>query len=103
MFDAISKKDNLANKIQAQKAPADNDITLIIINEISQFNQKQRKGKTVSKKKHAQDLNIFDYNVDLAVLEYIRQEIHKRKEPPLINICHTKKKKADVMLSNMTL
>lgn len=103
MYDIISKKENEANKLQAKHQPEIPEITLIIINEISQFNQRQRKGKPITKKRQAKDLNIFDYNVDLAALEYIRQEIHTKKEPNLMQIVHSKQTPGAVMLSNQAL
>ena len=55
-----------------------------------------------AKKKGSLDLNIFDYREDLPVLEFIRQELHKRKEPPLIQIT-SKGKQSQVTASNHTL
>ena len=57
----------------------------------------------MTKKRQAKDLNIFDYNVDLAALEYIRQEIHTKKEPHPMQIALNKQTPGAVMLSNQAL
>ena len=78
-MEQISKKEQHGGK-GGSKA----DLTQVIIDEIIAFNQRARVGK--SKKHNSKELCIFDTYVDLYVLEFIRQELHKKAAPVLTSV-----------------
>ena len=79
IMEQISRKEQHGGKGGSKPTQ---DLTQLIINEIIKFNK--RAGKS---KKHSQkDLCIFDPYVDLHVLEFIRQERHKKEVPALTQV-----------------
>ena len=77
-MEQISKKEHQSGKVHHAN-PAAQDLTTMIVNDINKFNHEAKGRKGYNKNKKNKDLHLFDNNVDLIVLEYIRQELHTKE------------------------
>ena len=58
------------------------DFCEMFLSQVEAFNQRAKKGKASK----GNGLNVFDQNVDLYTLEYIRQEIQTKQNANLVNL-----------------
>lgn len=71
----------------------------MFLSQVEAYNQRAKKGKGKASKGHG--LSVFDQNVDLYTLEYIRQEIQTRQSPNLVNLL--KQSEQDLIRANILL